>query len=311
MILTVTPNIALDITYRVPELIPCDSHRVYDVAQRAGGKGVNVARVLHQLGHSAEIIGFSGGYTGRAITEDLVSSALVHQLVPISGESRRSVAIVDQKAGDTTIFNEVGPQVTSAEWAELEALVGSLLPMAATLVVAGSLPRGVPTDAGARLVRLAHDSGIPVIADLSGEALVLAAVAGADVIKPNSAELLEATGEANPLRAAEQLRERGAGVVVVSQGPAGLVAVSDSGVFRAWQDEFIRGNPTGAGDSAVAALALGFATDQTWPERLMNAVAISAAAVAAPRAGEYDSDVYARLRKHVQWEELDAASFDK
>ena len=110
MILTVTLNLALDVTYRVRNLVLETSVRVEDVEQRAGGKGVNVARVLHQLGEPVMVSGFAGGATGAIVQADLDAAGLIHDLEPVGGETRRTVAIVDP-AGRVTILLEPGPAV--------------------------------------------------------------------------------------------------------------------------------------------------------------------------------------------------------
>jgi hypothetical protein len=89
MILTVTPNIALDITYRVDQLTPGSSHRVRRVEERAGGKGVNVAGVLRALGHDTVVLGFVGGATAGAVTSDLARGGLVHELIAVDGPTSK------------------------------------------------------------------------------------------------------------------------------------------------------------------------------------------------------------------------------
>ena len=89
MILTVTPNVALDITYQVDRLIAGSSHRVRVVEERAGGKGVNVARVLHALGHDTVVLGFVGGAAAAAITGDLALAGLAQELIAVDGPTRR------------------------------------------------------------------------------------------------------------------------------------------------------------------------------------------------------------------------------
>ena len=125
------------------------------------------------------------------------------------------------------------------------------------------------------------------------------------MIKPNADELA-VTGLADPLAAARRLRERGAGAVVASRGADGLLAVTADGCWRAAAPEPVHGNPTGAGDACVAALAAGLAAGTPWPELLADAVALSAAAVACPLAGDVDLPTYRRLAPLVAVEELDA-----
>ena len=159
----------------------------------------------------------------------------------------------------------------------------------------GSLPPEAAQDGYAELVRLAHARSVPVLVDTSGPALLAAARAGADVVKPNDAELRETLGESDPDTGARRLRDEGAGAVVVSLGARGMLAVTGEGSWRAAPPYPVRGNATGAGDAAVAALVLGMASGQPWPDRLRTAVALSAAAVAAPVAGSVDRAVFTEL----------------
>jgi tagatose 6-phosphate kinase len=280
VIVTVTPNLALDVTYELAELRPGHAHRVRAVHARAGGKGVNVARVLKSLGHDVLVLGLAGGATGDAVRADLDASGLRHDLVPCAGETRRTVTVV--AGGEATLLNEPGPVVSPDEWAALEARI----PDADILVVSGSLPPGVDADAIARLA--ARD--LPVIVDTSGEPLRRAAPY-AWAVKPNAEELAALTGTDDPVAGARMLR---ADTVVVSLGAEGLLAVTGSGVHRAAPPKVVAGNPTGAGDAVVAALAAG--AGSPWPDLLVDAAALSAAAVLSPVAGSYDSAAYKGFR---------------
>ena len=280
MIVTVTPNLALDVTYELPELRLGHAHRVRAVHSRAGGKGVNVARVLAALGHDVMVLGLAGGPTGDAVRADLDASGLPHDLVPSAEETRRTVTVV--AGGEATLLGEPGPVIGTDEWAALEARV----PDADVLVVSGSLPPGVDADAVARLA--ARD--IPVIVDTSGEPLRRAAPY-AWAVKPNAEELAAVTGTDDPVAGARML---GARTVVVSLGAEGLLAVNGEEVHRVPPPRVVAGNPTGAGDAVVAALAAGVGSP--WPDLLGDAAALSAAAVLAPLAGSYDSAAYERFR---------------
>lgn len=311
MILTVTPNVALDITYRVDRLTPGSSHRVREVRERAGGKGVNVASVLHALGHDTMIFGFVGSAQAAAVTSDLARAGLANQLITIEGPTRRSVAVVDAGNGAATLFNEPGPRVPPASWEALEVMLGARLAEATGLVVSGSLPPGAGDDACARLVRLAAAHRVTVLVDTAGAVLLEAAAAGADIVKPNSSELLDTTGLADVTAAAAALRRRGAKAVVASQGAAGMTAFTVGGSWRAAPPTRIVGNPTGAGDAAAAALIAGAVAGAPWPDRLRHAVALSAAAVLQPTAGSVDLDHYRRLVPQIVVEEHHAPGLDR
>ncbi|KIF03253.1 sugar kinase, partial [Streptomyces sp. RSD-27] len=195
MILTVTLNTALDVTHRVPRLLPHTSHRATAVTERAGGKGLNVARVLAALGHEVTATGFAGGPAGTVVRDLLAGSpGVVDALVPCAGTTRRTLAVVDESSGDTTQFNEPGPQITAAEWSAFLARYTTLAAGARAVALCGSLPPGVPVGAYAVLVRAARAAGAPVLLDTSGEALRRGVAARPEIIKPNAAELAELTG---------------------------------------------------------------------------------------------------------------------
>ncbi|GAA3050432.1 tagatose 6-phosphate kinase [Streptomyces olivoverticillatus] len=294
MILTVTLNAALDLTYRVPRLRPHTSHRVARAVERPGGKGVNVARVLAALGHDTVVTGFVGGPTGETLRRLLAESTgpLTDALVPITGTTRRTVAVVDEASGDTTQLNEAGPDVSPEEWTAFDDRYTRLLRDARAVALCGSLPPGVPVGAYAHLVRQARAQHVPVLLDTSGEPLRRGIAARPDVVKPNAAELAALTGSTDPLRATLDARRRGAHAVAASLGPDGMLAVTPDGTWRATPPDRLTGNPTGAGDSAVAGLLSAWSTGLPWPDRLARAVALSAATVRAPAAGEFDAAVY-------------------
>ncbi|WP_116213370.1 1-phosphofructokinase family hexose kinase [Streptomyces olivoreticuli] len=309
MILTVTLNTALDLTYRVPRLDPHTSHRVTGVTERAGGKGLNVARVLAALGHRTVVTGFVGGATGEAVRRLLAGSAhatgnLTDALVPVLGPTRRTVAVVDDSTGDATQLNEPGPDIAPEEWAAFTDSYARLLRDAAAVALCGSLPPGVPVGAYAHLVRQARALGVPVLLDTGGEPLRRGIAARPDLVKPNADELAALTGSTEPLRAALDARRRGAHAVAASLGADGMLAVTPTGTWRATPPCRLTGNPTGAGDSAVAALLSGWLENLPWPDRLARAVALSAATVRAAAAGEFDRPTYESLLPQVKVTEV-------
>lgn len=307
MILTVTLNAALDVTYRVAALVPGGSHRVEAVYSRAGGKGVNVARVLAGQGHDVVVTGLVGGATGAGIRADLRRAGLVDEMVESEGESRRTVNVV--AGGDATIFNEPGPRLPESAWAAFRTRFTVLAARAAVVVLSGSLPPTLPVDAYAELVRLAADA--ETIVDADGAPLRAALAAAPDVVTPNAAELAAATGSPDPVVAIEALRAAGARTVVATFGADGLVASGPGVALRARPPTRVAGNPTGAGDACVAALAAGCAAGTPWRERLRGAVAWSTAAVAAEAAGDVDIATCRRIHPDVIVEELRESGTDR
>ncbi|AXG79422.1 1-phosphofructokinase family hexose kinase [Streptomyces paludis] len=316
MILTVTLNTALDITYRTAALIPHTTHRVTEVVERPGGKGLNVARVLSALGHETVVTGFAGGRTGDVLRELLGAGATarpadgrhgrrgrprpVDALLPISGSTRRTIAVVDTATGDTTQLNEPGPTVSAAEWTAFLSCYDRLVPGAEAVALCGSLPPGIHVGAYAELIRRARAAGVPVLLDTSGEPLRRGVAARPDLVKPNADELALLTGSRDPLRAAHDTRRRGAHAVIASLGPDGILAATPDGLWRAAPPAPARGNPTGAGDSAVAGILSGLVERLPWPTRLSRAVALSTATVLSPVAGEFDATAYEELLPRIR-----------
>ncbi|MFZ5869081.1 MAG: 1-phosphofructokinase family hexose kinase [Actinomycetota bacterium] len=312
MIVTVTANPALDVTYRVDTVRPGQVHRVADVTERAGGKGINVARVLHALAQEVVATGVGGGLTGARVVRELAAEGIRADLVRALPDVRRTL-VVQADDGSTTSFWEPGHRPASPEVAarQLVDRVHSLLRAgAAGLVVSGSLAPGLPASLPAKLAELGAAAGVPAVVDADGEPLHLAAHGGHAVLTPNREELGRLDGGpvgsvAEVAAAAARVRAGGARAVVATLGADGMLASTPDGTWVARPVEALRGNPTGAGDAAAAAVVLGLAAGADWPSLLRDAVALSAAAVARPVAGEVDRDLYRRWRERVpveRWE---------
>ncbi|MCO8273812.1 hexose kinase [Actinoplanes sp. TRM 88003] len=298
-VVTVTLNPALDITYAVPALAVGSSVRVQTVRSRAGGKGVNVAAVVRQLGGDAIVVAPAARTEPDPFRAGLDSLGLPHHLIPSFPAVRRTVAVVGAD-GPTTILLEPGSPAPAGTADAIAFITAEELTHADALVVSGSVPPGLPDDLPARLARLAHP--LPVIIDVSGPALPMAVGAGA-VLAPNRSELSEISG-GDPVSAARRLLDLGAAAVVVTLGEDGAVAVTPGGAWHARTPEVVDGNPTGAGDAATAALALSLAAGTPWPAALADAVATSAACVLRPVAGEIDLEARRRWLGAVTVEEL-------
>ncbi|MEV4092489.1 1-phosphofructokinase family hexose kinase [Streptosporangium saharense] len=310
-VLTVTLNLALDVTYVAGDVDWDGVNRVGTVHRRAGGKGVNVARVLAALGCEVLVTGLAGGPNGEAALADLTAAGLPTALTPIAAPSRATLAVHDhgRELRRTALFNEPGPTVTEDEIARFLSDYDTRLRGAAAVVISGSLPTGVSPRLYAELAARARAHGVPAIVDADGEPLRHAPGGHPEIVKPNAEELARAlAGSDEPhgpdaaVRGAQVLRRSGAGAVVVSLGADGLLAVTREGAWRAAMPYRVEGNPTGAGDALVAGLTLGLVEGTPWPERLRRAAALGAAAVAAPVAGDFDADVLREVHPGVRVE---------
>ena len=294
------PNLTIDRTLSIDELRPGEVLRFERAVVTPGGKGVNVARVARELGAGAVLVGFVPGRTGAAGAALLADEGLSLRGVEVGGELR-STAVVLERSGRVTVFNEPGPPLAPGEWELYEGVVADALRDERVLACSGSLPPGAPAGAYARLVGLAHAAGAVAVVDVGGEQLAAALAAGADVVTPNLAEaegLLHGradetveAGDVGIVReramvAARALVERGAARAVVTAAEAGAAAADGGYVW--WVDAppvaQVR-NPIGAGDAFVGGLGLALERGEPFASAVAAGIATGAASVETDIAG--------------------------
>ena len=184
MIVTITPNPAMDESYLISDFLPGKWYRANEVARSPGGRGVNVSIILKQLGYDSVATGFLGGYTGSYIKHDLLSRGITTNFVNIKGETRADTFIKDETTGIETAITEEGPQIfpDAAErffW-NLERI---LLPRATAVYMGGSLPPGASEDFYKEAIDRVKKKNIPVYIDTSGTPLDLAIEALPTVVR--------------------------------------------------------------------------------------------------------------------------------
>ncbi|MBB4945662.1 1-phosphofructokinase [Kitasatospora gansuensis] len=285
MIVTITPNPSLDRTYELPDLARGEVNRATTDRVDPGGKGVNVARALTAAGHRAAAVLPLGGFSGLLLSDLLLRQGIEVASVPVRGETRINVSIVE---GDHTLtkINAPGPELSAEESAALLATVRRDYtgPDVDWLACCGSLPRGLDPDWYADLVAQVHSGGARIALDTSGPALLAALRARPDVVKPNREELAEAVGRqlttvGEAVAAAEELRERGAQQVLASLGADGMLLVSAEGTWYGTAPVATVRSDVGAGDASLAGF---LGTGGTGPKALAAALAHGAAAVQLP-----------------------------
>src|ERR1700690_789918 len=194
MIIPVTLNAAIDKSLSVPSFRLGRRHRTVERRALAGGKGVNVARMLKTLGQPVIATGFQGGPTGTQIVAQLGEESILHDFVRIREESRTNTSVLDPTTGEQTEINEQGPRVEPDEVEQFREKLLYLARGAAVVVFAGPLPRGLEPDFYAQLVREMHKLDVVTVVDTDGEALRHAVRAEPDVVSPNVIEAEELVG---------------------------------------------------------------------------------------------------------------------
>ena len=194
MIITVTLNAAIDKSLSVPSFRLGRRHRTTERRALAGGKGVNVARMLKTLGQPVIATGFAGGPTGSQILAQLAEESILHDFVRIREESRTNTSVLDPTTGEQTEINEQGPSVGADELEQFREKLLYLARGAAIVVFAGSLPRGVEPELYAQLLREVRKLDVMTVVDTDGDPLRHAVRAEPDVVTPNVVEAEELVG---------------------------------------------------------------------------------------------------------------------
>lgn len=287
MILSVTLNPCVDKTLFVEGLRPHDTNRVVRVETDAGGKGVNLSRIVTELGGATLATGFLGGGNGATVRYVLETEGVPHEFVESAGETRANFS-VESGDGPPTVFGAKGETVSGLEWEQFLALAARRFAEASWVAMGGSLPPGLPSETYAVLGAMARESAARWVADADGDALRHGLAAAPDLIKPNRSEAgrlvgreIESVGDA--LSVARQLRGQltDAGspdpVVVVSLGAEGAVMACADGAFIGDPVEVRAVSTIGSGDSLVAAVLWANEGGLSWPEALRWGLAAGAA----------------------------------
>lgn len=265
MILTVTLNPAVDISYPLKNLAIDDVNRVTQVSKTAGGKGLNVSRVLKLLKQQLLATGIVGGHIGNFIKQKLDEDHIQHQFFEINQESRNAIAILHDGGQQTEIL-EAGPTISQDDAQAFLAFYEALLPRVNTVTLSGSLPGGLSNDYYAKMVTMARDAGVNAILDTSGVSLAasLAAPVKPTLIKPNETEIAQLLGHTIDINHLATLKHslqspvfEGVEWLVVSMGAAGAFAKHNNRFYRVTIPKIHVENPVGSGDATLAGLAMG------------------------------------------------------
>jgi len=287
MIYTITLNPALDHFLDVEELRVDDANRVKRECLYAGGKGIDVSRAIRHLGGDSMALGFIGGHTGQVMVALLKAEGVTCYFTPIAQETRRNIIITTQRCQTQTMLNSRGPVVRKDEWDAFLTHLKLLDLQDAYVVVGGSLPVGVPSDAYRQIIEVVQARGARAVLDADGPGLKSGLQAKPFAIKPNVKELRRLTGkplrsESDILGAAERVHRAGVEVVMVSRGAKGIVLVSRQERYRAIPPAVTVRSTVGAGDSTVAGFVFTHAAGKGLDAFVRVATAAGTAATLAP-----------------------------
>jgi 6-phosphofructokinase 2 len=286
-IVTLTLNPAIDEASEAEAVRPTRKIRVSAQRYDPGGGGINVARVMGEMGRSALSVFLAGGATGPVLEALLAERGLETRPVRIDGATRVSHSVYERSTGQEYRFVPEGPEITPGEWqACLDALDALDFDY---LVASGSLPRGLPPDSYAEVARRAHRRGARFVLDTSGEALRAAVGAGGiALLKPSLGEFQALVGavveepQAIEDAAAALVRSRGVEMLAVTLGHRGALFATPSGTFWSRPPDVAPKSATGAGDSFLGGMVFGLVEGRAPEDAFLIGMAAGAAAVLTP-----------------------------
>lgn len=306
-IVTLTLNPTIDGSASADVIAPFRKIRTSNERYHPGGGGINVARVVQELGGEALAVYLAGGVTGAILDDLLTAAGVQYRRIPIAGYTRIAHTVFERSTGQEYRFVPEGPEISPREW---ETCLTTLATLDFDyIVISGSLPRGLPETAYARVVEVATARRAQVILDTSGAALNATLSKGVYLVKPNRRELEELVGRplpepADQIAAAQTLiANKSAEIVAITLGGDGALIVGQREAWFAAASPVTAHSAVGAGDSFVGAITLALAQGRSLNEVLAYGVAAGTAAVLSPGAELSRADdverLYADLRKTV------------
>ncbi|SDL78395.1 1-phosphofructokinase [Streptococcus equinus] len=253
MIYTVTLNPSIDFIVRLDNLVLDSVNRMSSDDKFAGGKGINVSRILQRLDIDNTATGFIGGFTGRFVADSLVAEGIKTDFVEVSEDTRINVKI---KAGEETEINGAGPKISDEKLEELKLILAGLS-SEDTVVFAGSAPSSLGNQVYNTLIPIAKKAGAEVVCDFEGQTLLDSLNYQPLLVKPNNHELadifgVELNGLADIEKYAREILAKGAKNVIISMAGDGALLVTPEAAYFAKPIKGTVKNSVGAGDSMVA-----------------------------------------------------------
>jgi 1-phosphofructokinase family hexose kinase len=308
-ILCVSANPAIDRRIVLRYFRPGEVNRAASADPAAGGKAAHVAFAATALGETVRWLAFLGGPEGEGCRQGVAARGVSTAVVEIATRTRTNLELIEESTGAITEVLEPGPVIQDAERAEFERKFEDEISRRPVVVISGSLPQGVATAWYGQLTKRAKEAGCSVLLDASGAALRDALSSRPDLIKPNreeAAALLERKiiSVHDAVEAAHALRTRGPGVVILSLGADGAVAVREGFALLGTPPTVEAISTVGSGDSFLAGWAVGTVRHLGAEECLRLAIASGTANCLAESPGVIARDAVLRLAPLVKIERV-------
>lgn len=316
MIASITLNPSLDVVITVHGLAVDETNRWTNLRLYAGGKGVDVSRAVHEMGGRTIAFGFIGGPAGRQVEILLDEEGVPYMFTPIKQETRTNFIITDTKVSTQTRIDAPGPRISKREFERFHRRMVAIHPKPSLMVAGGSIPPSLPVDLYYDIITEVSEYGLRCILDAEGQWLNEGLKSKPYLVKPNvrEAEILlrkELPTEEAVIGAAMDLLEMDVEIAVISTGKNGLIAATKGKVVKAVPPEVRVRSAVGAGDCAVAGLALKLERGEPLREACRLAVAMGTAAVLTPGTELCHLADVERLLPQIQISEMTIKEWSK
>ncbi len=287
MIVTVTANTTLDLTVFVPSFQKNRTMRAFQTVQSMGGKPTDASWILGEIGIPSLALGFAAGSLGQKVERLLHARNVTTDFIPVEGETRMNVVIVDAEDQTHTTITTSTLKVSPAQIEALLHKYAATLDRATCVVTGGTLPIGMDPSFYTRIIRAARDRNIPVIFDASEPNLRPGLVACPTYIKPNRDELSALMGY--PIDSMDMAYQVGR-QILAQYGTASIITFGSDGALAVLPDRAYRipplkvdvVSPAGSGDAVLAGLAAALDRQQPIEEGLRLGFAAATAVVLLP-----------------------------
>ncbi|HDJ6643515.1 TPA: 1-phosphofructokinase [Staphylococcus aureus] len=278
MIYTVTFNPSIDYVIFTNDFKIDGLNRATATYKFAGGKGINVSRVLKTLDVESTALGFAGGFPGKFIADTLNNSAIQSNFIEVDEDTRINVKL---KTGQETEINAPGPHITSAQFEQLLQQIKNTT-SEDIVIVAGSVPSSIPSDAYAQIAQITAQTGAKLVVDAEKELAESVLSYHPLFIKPNKDELevmfnTTVNSDEDVIKYGRLLVDKGAQSVIVSLGGDGAIYIDKEISIKAVNPQGKVVNTVGSGDSTVAGMVAGIASGLTIEKTFQQAVACGTA----------------------------------
>lgn len=303
MILTITLNPSVDIRYNLSHFEVGKVHRAENCEKTAGGKGLNVARVIKKIGCEVLTTGFLGGKLGEDLAEKLNYQNIANDFEIIKEETRNCINIIHDRISSEIL--EKGPVIKECEWENFKSKFSKLTKKYKYITASGSLPAGLSSNSYYELIKIAKENGCLFFLDTSGKSLEEGIKGAPYFIKPNCEELEKLTGKSitsldDVIIEAQKINQLGVEIVAVTLGSEGAVLITKDRVFIGKIPKVEVLNTVGCGDSFVAGFSAGVSQNFSVEEAFRLAIACSISNAMLADTGNIELETVEKLKKQIE-----------